>query len=160
MGYYDTAQICKNGHVINKYYGTKVDERRDFCGECGAAAVTACESCRKSIKGDYHSDVVFSVGNYKPSKFCPHCGNPYPWTASKLDAAKELFNELEGLETEDRRILGESLDNLITDNPRTELAGFRFKLIMKKLGKGSVEIVKTVMSEVVSEGIKKSLFGP
>jgi hypothetical protein len=159
MGYYDTAQICKNGHVINKYCRTHPDNRNDFCNECGAVAIVSCEFCHNSIKGDYHSDIVFAVNEYTPPKFCPHCGNPYPWTASKLEAAKQLFRELDGLESDERQKLEDCLDDLIVEKPKTELAGMRFKKIMKKVTKESYETVRTVVTDLVSESIKRTLFG-
>jgi hypothetical protein len=78
----------------------------------------------------------------------------------KLEAAKELVEELDGLDAEERRLLKQSLDDLMTDSPKTEVAGLRFKRLMKKVGKESYDAVKTVVTDLVSESIKKTLFGP
>jgi hypothetical protein len=159
MGYYDMAQVCKNGHPITGYYGRHPDQRKAFCDECGAATVTNCDSCNKPIRGEYHSDVgVFSTLPYTPHSFCPHCGKPYPWTAMKLQAAQELINELDDLDDNERNQLKQSLDDLITDNPKTEVAGLRFKRIMKKVGKDSYEVAKGVFTDILSETAKKILF--
>jgi hypothetical protein len=78
----------------------------------------------------------------------------------KLQAAKELVEELDGLDAEDRRLLGQSLDGLVASSPKTEVASLRFKKIMKKVGKESYDSVKTIVTDLVSESIKKTLFGP
>jgi hypothetical protein len=160
MGYYDTAQICKNGHVITAYYEKYPDGRKAFCEKCGAAAITQCEGCRGTIRAKYHSDIPMSPGSYSTPSFCPSCGRPYPWTVLKMEAAKELIEEMEGLEVGERRLLGQSLDELATDSPKAEVAGLRFKRIMKKVSKESYAAMKTVVTNILSESIKKTLFGP
>jgi hypothetical protein len=52
------------------------------------------------------------------------------------------------------------LDDLVRDTPKTGVAGIRFKKLMKKAGKESYEAVKTVVTDLVSESIEKTLFGP
>lgn len=84
---------------------------------------------------DYDSPVVPPSYNSPPS-YCRACGKPYPWTALKLEAAKELVEELDGLDAEERQLLKQSLDDLVTDSPKTEVAGLRFKRLMKKGGEG------------------------
>jgi hypothetical protein len=70
-----------------------------------------------------------------------------------------LVEELDGLDAEERQLLKQSLDDLVTDSPKTEVAGLRFKQLMKKVGKESYDAVKTVVTDLVSESIKKTLFG-
>lgn len=160
MGHYDTAQICKNGHITTGYYDEYPEWRKAFCDHCGAATVTTCDGCGKKIRGDYVSDMRLPGPEYFAPSYCPHCGKPYPWTVAKIQAAKELFEELEGIDANERLILGQSLDNLLTDTPKTEIAGLRFKMIMRKVGKESYDAVKTVLLDLVSEGVKRKLFGP
>ena len=159
-GHYDTAQICKRGHVINSYYNEYPDHRQSFCGTCGEATITECPSCRAAIRGSYDYDGPVVPPPYSPPSYCHACGKPYPWTALKLEAAKELVAEVDGLDAEERRLLQQSLDDLVTDSPKTEVASLRFKRLMKKVGKESYDAVKTVVTDLVSESIKKSLFGP
>ena len=66
---------------------------------------------------------------------------------------------MDGLDAEERQLLKQSLDDLVTDSPKTEVAGLRFKQLMKKVGKESYDAVKTVVTDLVSESIKKTLFG-
>ena len=113
-----------------------------------------------AIRGSYDLGPSVVSPPYSPPSYCHACGKPYPWTALKLEAAKELIQELDGLDAEDRRLLNQSLDDLVTDGPKTEVAGFRFKRLMKKVGKESYDAVKSVVTDLVSESIKKTLFGP
>jgi hypothetical protein len=160
MGHYNTAQICRNGHVITANYDKHPEFRKAFCDKCGAATITHCEGCTKAIRGRYHSDIRNLLDNYSAPRFCPHCGKPYPWTASRLQAAKTLFEELEDLNVDDRRLLGQDLDDMVTDSPKTEVASSRFRRIMKKAGKESYDVVKRAVTDLVSEAVKKTLFGP
>jgi hypothetical protein len=70
-----------------------------------------------------------------------------------------LVEELDGLDAEERQLLKQSLDDLVTDSPKTEVAGLRFKQLVKKVGKESYDAVKTLATDLVSESIKKTLFG-
>ena len=76
-----------------------------------------------------------------------------------MEAARELFAELDGLSDADRRILKKSLDELVADSPKAEVASLRFKKVMKKVGAESYEVVKGVVTDVLSETAKKLLFG-
>ena len=96
----------------------------------------------------------------KAPKFCHSCGKPYPWTLSHLEAAKELVKEFDTLTPEEQHSLTQSLDDLVRDTPKAEVAGIRFKKLMKKAGKESYEAVKHVLTDLVSESIKKTIFGP
>ena len=59
--WYDTAQICQGGHVINPTSVGSPAHNQRFCHMCGKAAITACPACTA------------------PS-YCHNCGKGYPWT--------------------------------------------------------------------------------
>jgi hypothetical protein len=161
LGHYDTAQICRNGHVITSNYNDYPAHRQNHCDKCGAATITKCESCGTDIRGEYEVPGVAFVGaGITAAGFCHACGKPYPWTVAKLQAAKELVGELDDLDAGERESLKITLDDLVKDTPKTEVASIRFKKLMKKVGKESYEAVKTVVTDLVSESIKKSLFSP
>lgn len=44
--------------------------------------------------------------------------------------------------------------------PRTAVAESRFKRLVKKAGADAYEGMRSILVEVVSESVKKSLFGP
>jgi len=91
--YQDTAEVCLNGHVINPNIKRIPNLRKPFCGECGKKTIIECPYCKKPVPGrfiykDFEDKTVWGP----PSKFCDHCGNPYPW-AEKL--ANEFLDNTE-----------------------------------------------------------------
>lgn len=159
--YHDTALICLNGHMINDSIQTYPQHSKKFCDKCGAPTISECPSCKKSIRGQYHVSGSIVLGYKHPTPtFCEGCGKPFPWTETKLVAAKEIADELEGLSPEERERLKGSLDDLIKESPKTEPAKLKFKNVMRKAGAGSIEIMKDALSDVLSETVKKTLFGP
>ena len=161
MGYYDTAQVCLNGHLINDNYNGHPEHNQEHCEKCGELTIAQCQSCNTPIRGSYEVEGVFdfSPARERAANCCHNCGKPYPWTERGLKAAKELADELEELAPQEREDLKKSLDELVKDSPKAEVAGFRFKKLMKKAGAGSIEVMKTVVSDLLSETLKKSVFG-
>ena len=99
MGYYDVSQVCLNGHTITCNARRSPEFTQAFCSKCGEATVTACPECNEPIQGEYHVEGVVALGfsDPPPPNFCHACGNPYPWTQRRLDAAKALAEEFENL---------------------------------------------------------------
>jgi len=92
--WYDTAQICLNGHVITSASKTSPKLKRRFCDKCGATTITECPKCGANIRGYYHVPGELTVERtYILPKFCRDCGVAYPWTESSLKAAHELALE-------------------------------------------------------------------
>ncbi len=161
MGYYDIAQVCLNGHVITRNANRSPKFRQKYCKKCGEPTIMECPLCNTEIQGEYHVEGVF-VGGFKippPPSFCHECGQPYPWAERKIQAAKDLADELDELSGEERQKLKSNLDELYRDTPQTEVAATRFKRIMSKVGKDSYSAMKSIITDVVSETIKKSIFG-
>ncbi len=159
--HFDTAQICRNGHVITSSHYHEPDHRAQFCSRCGEPSLTKCEACSTDIRGDYHvPDFGITSGHYVAPSYCHACGKPYPWTVKSLAGAKVLFEELDGLDAEERAVLKEALDDLVHETPRTKVATLRFKRLMKKVRRESYEAVKAVVTDLISETVKKTLFGP
>ena len=158
-GSYDLAQICLNGHVINSYARSSPGFNQKCCVKCGAATVTSCQHCKSDIRGKYNSQDAFSViGIYHTPSFCHECGKPYPWTEMKIEAARELAQELEGLTPEEKEALTKSIDDIVSDSPRTALGATRFKKIMMKVGKEGVSALKNILVDIVSEAAKKTIW--
>ncbi len=159
--WYDTAQICINGHVINSRSKSEPDYNRNFCEKCGARTITSCENCNTPIKGFYHSRHSLKTPNTmltKPS-FCPDCGKPYPWTEAKLKAAKELSDEIDNLSPEERELLKKSLDDIVRETPQTTVAATRFKKLIAKAGPVAAEGFKKILLDLISETAKKAIWG-
>ena len=160
--WYDTAQICINGHPINCMSVSSPEHNRKFCRKCGAKTITHCESCGALIKGFYHDLWASRPGNlswFTPRSFCDNCGKPYPWTEAKLKAAQELSDMLEDLSPEERGMLKKSLDDIVRDTPQTTAAVNRFKKLVAKAGPVAAEGFKKILLDLISETAKKAIWG-
>ncbi len=158
---YDVAQVCLNGHVINELSTAFPETNQKYCGSCGKQTITACPNCHASIRGRMRpgSD-FFDTSEYRPPAYCGDCGQALPWTQSYLAAAQELADIVDSLSTDEREILKGTLPDLVAITPRTPVAEMRFKQLMKKAGQGVAGAFRTILIDIVSEAVRKSLFRP
>jgi hypothetical protein len=154
---YDTAQICRSGHIITAVARTHPQDRMKFCELCGAETITACEACNTFIRGADWDDSAVGQQYRRPS-YCRECGKPYPWLADTLQAAAELADLTDDLDDKQRDDLKRSLDDLVSDTPRTEVAALRFKKAVSGLGKSAADGFKNILVDVLSETAKKTLW--
>jgi len=159
MGIYRTAQICLNGHSTTSSIDEYPELGEKYCSKCGVETISECPTCQNNIRGYYHVEGVYGGSEYSPPNFCHACGNLFPWTASKVDSAKELADELEELNAEERETLKVTISDLLTDSPKTEVAAVRYKKLAKKLGTGASSALRSILVDVASEAAKKALFG-
>jgi hypothetical protein len=89
---------------------------------------------------------------------CSECGMAFPWTSARLAAAKELAGEVEGLSDDERETLKNSLDDLTTDTPKTEVAASRVKRLIAKSGKVAADTFNKILVTVATEYAKKIIF--
>ena len=157
---YDVAQICREGHIVTTMAARYPQFRQDFCGKCGAPTTMTCENCGSAIRGYYHVSGVIggSVDIDRPS-FCHKCGRPYPWTEAALDAARAMADELDGLKPDEREALKSSLDDLVQDTVRTPVAVLRFKKLALKAGSEGAAALRDVLVGVVTEGVRRGIWG-
>ena len=158
--HYDVAQICENGHVVNSMARDYPDSNQKHCDKCGASTIMVCPSCQTEIRGVYHVPSVIGFYEYDAPAFCYECGKPFPWTTTRLHAAEDLVNELEDLTIDDRKSLKESLPDLVRETPSTRVAETRFKKIMQKVGKDGYESMRSLLTDIVSDVVRKAIFGP
>ena len=160
--HYDVAQICENGHVANDRAQDYPAHNQDHCDRCGAPTIMVCPSCQAAIRGHYHvSGIIgFASEDYAVPAFCYKCGQPFPWTAAGLRAAEDLADELDGLTSNDRESLKKSLPDLVRDTSSTRVAETRVKKIMRKVGKDGYESMRSILTNIVSEVVRKAIFGP
>ncbi len=156
QGSYDTAQVCLNGHAVNSSFHDDPETNKTFCSECGEPTITECPDCETEIQGHYRGGIIGS--RYHPPHYCHNCGKPFPWTVRTLDVARELAEEFDELDETEKDQLKESLEDLIKTTPRTPLAQKRFKKIMAKVGRESYEAMKGILTDIVSETIRKIIF--
>jgi hypothetical protein len=158
MGHYRSAQVCLNGHQITDNIEDSPAFMSEFCSTCGEKTIRACPNCQSQIRGDYVTPGVAVIGfGYTPPRFCHACGKPYPWVQHKLDAAKEMADELEGLSAEDRERLKQSLEDLTRDTPKTDTAILKYKMIAKKVGGAAGAMLNKIIAEIATEYVKKQM---
>jgi hypothetical protein len=68
-GWYDTAQICINGHIINSMSKSHPEHNKKFCDKCGAQTITNCPNCNAPIRGYYHAPPKGPIIKHAPYRF-------------------------------------------------------------------------------------------
>jgi hypothetical protein len=160
---YDTALICLNGHVVNSHARSDAPRNRPFCAICGSRTVSECSGCHAPIQGgtfDNHYGRLEFVPIRAAPKFCDRCGNAYVWTGKRIEAAKELAKELEGLSEEERSTLSQSIDDLVKDGPQTQVAIVRSRKLLAKVTGPAVRAFRDVVVEIAAAGAAAKIFGP
>lgn len=158
MGFYHTAQVCLNGHYITDRADESPELRSDFCPKCGEKTIMSCQNCNGPIRGDYEVPNVCVLGRqYIPPLFCHACGETFPWTLAKLQAAQELSEEVDELSTSDKVILKENLPKISTDSPLSEPAAARIGRILKKISSPVGATLQKLIVEIASETAKKAM---
>ena len=154
---YDTAQICMNGHVITGSVHDFPEFNKKFCDKCGQATITECPSCKTQIHGHYRGSM--SVEKRPAPAYCHECGKSYPWTSASVEAAKALAEESE-LTADEQRQLESSIQDILADTPRTDLASIRIRRLLAKAGKEVGGALRKIVVDIASETAKKTILGP
>ncbi len=153
-GFY-TACVCVNGDVLTARAERLPEYVKPFCGSCGARTIQACQNCNSQLEGDgIDGGVLGSI--YYPPRHCPMCGSPFPWTAAKEAAARELA-ELLGSTPEEQQALSNDVADLLSETPRTPLAAARWKRAINKAGAEGISLARDVFVGVVSIAVGKQL---
>jgi hypothetical protein len=155
--WFDKALVCANGHLINDKAGSFPARNAAFCADCGEGTLDACLGCGATIRGRYHEPPSDALPLTRGPRYCHECGEPYPWTDERLRAARELADEVEGLDDRERELLKDSLADLLNDNPRTELAATRAKRLIAKTAKEGGKALGSIALDLASETAKRIL---
>jgi hypothetical protein len=157
---YGVAQICREGHIANPAMHANPSRNKAHCTTCGAETISTCQSCTKPIRGAYCS-VRYGAVQVNPlvkaPAFCEHCGAPFPWTESRLDAANDLADQL-GLDIPERTLLEKSIEELVRDTPRAPAEAVRFKGIVTKAQPWALGAFKEILYGVVGETAKRMIW--
>lgn len=121
-----------------------------------------CQQCDARILGHFNEPGVADFTSFviPAPAFCRSCGKAFPWTSAALETAALLADELEGLSGFEKEELKSTFPDIVRETPRTTLATTRFKKLMVKAGKGAASTFKDVFVDVVSESVKKVIWGP
>jgi len=152
MAKLQAAQICLNGHTITSMIDRHRRTTADFCGKCGAQTIEKCPHCEQPIRGIYTLEGKPLSKSYSPPAYCHNCGKPYPWTESALEAMKEIIREDEDLFDDEKERMSQSLPDLLSETPRTDLAIMRVKKFALRATK---EVGSALLSFVIEHGCEK-----
>ena len=158
MSRYGVAQICINGHLIKS--GVAPSPEKDFCKKCGAETITSCGACGAFIRGGLrhvrNGEEYVDALSRIPA-FCEKCGQPYPWTESRIDAARDLADQLE-LDIPDRTLLEKSIEELIRDTPKAPAEAIRFKTIVGKAQPWVLGAFREILFSSISDAVRKLIW--
>ena len=155
---YDVAQVCMNGHVTNDSTQHMPDHNQEYCDKCGKKTITSCTNCQTNIKGWYWGGGI-STKEFHPPSYCHKCGNPFPWTETRIKTVIEYSQEFGGLNNIEASELGNAITDIISETPRTQLGASKFKTIMSKVGTESANAIREIIVDIVSETAKKIIWG-
>ena len=150
---YDTASICRTGHIVADGLGFYPHKDSPFCARCGEKAVKFCGKCDTPIRGGIAGYLLLNAPAY-----CHHCGAPYPWTEARLEAVRELADELEGLSADERQLLRKSLADVVTETPQKDIAANRIKRLFAKTGKEGIALAKRVLEGSLTKELQERIF--
>ncbi len=90
MPWRDVMQVCPRGHVITDSLQSSPHMGKSYCPKCGQQTITKCPNCNKDIPGETrYEDVVMVAPMMSAPSNCEHCGQPFPWTATKEPEVRE-----------------------------------------------------------------------
>ena len=148
--WYDIAQICLEGHVVNRSSQKNSESNEVHCHTCGEETLTKCTQCGTDIRGLHYINGSPAY-HYSRPNHCHNCGEPFPWIISHIKLIGELVDEL-GLEKNDRETLRNEAKHIVCDTQRTTLARSIFKKILSSLNSG---MLKTFSKSLIDMGIEK-----
>ena len=157
-GWYDTAQVCMNGHVATIALESSPEQARKFCEECGEKTMSECPECRHAIPGYHNTPGAIVVYEYEPPKHCGGCGSAYPWTARMLQELVEAVGEFEELGPEDAARFRDSVADVVKDTPKTKRASAHIKSLVDKLSGPHRGVIKDLLLKVACEAAKGNIF--
>ncbi len=156
---YDIAQICENGHHTNWQTEDEPLKNVAYCPKCGSATTTSCKNCKLPIRGCHYVTGAYGIRQaYFPNSvpaFCEGCGKAYPWTESRLEAARDLADQL-GLDIPDRALVENCIEHLVRDTPRAPAEAIRFKSIVERAQPWALGAFKEVLYGILAEAVKKN----
>lgn len=154
---YNNAQICTNGHLATSNAEEYADKKTIYCSLCGSQLIRKCPTCDAKIPGSV-KNYIGSYYKYRTPSYCTSCGHPFPWTKSKIDAAKEILTLSNTLSKSELESMDASYPDLIVDTPKTQVSAMKLQILLKKAGKITSDAVYSVFVDIASETAKKIIW--
>lgn len=149
------ANVCLNGHcVVEKTSSTKCN----FCTLCGAEMISCCPHCNHPIEEwDFSDDYIACIPKFNKPMYCKICGTPYPWTQTAISAATLMIEESSELTELDKESLKDSLPDIFSETPKTQLASIRFKKALLKAGDLTADALRQFVIDFGCELFKSAV---
>jgi hypothetical protein len=91
---------------------------------------------------------------------------PIPFSKSKISAqealhtAQKIAETIESLSVDERKELKNILGDIVHETSQARIAETKFNGLIKKAGKDAYDAIKSILIDVVSEAVRKTIFGP
>lgn len=178
--YFETAEICLQGHVTTLNYERNVGERTPFCPDCGERTIHECPNCHAPIRGAHYVKGPVTTGinvlyhesyqavheqrvdkePYKLPAYCHKCGAPFPWTQSAIAEASDLVEkEMPELNTDEKAEFKAALPKVISDTPLTTRAAKMISRLLKKVAPIANETFKQIFYRLAADEAKIVIWG-
>ncbi len=158
--YHETAQVCKNGHVITTLLEMAPSQGEKFCSRCGEETICACQKCGSKIRGEYIVPGVLSMGShYRLPSYCYSCGKPYLWTEEKIKAIQDFSAEVIELTSDDVKVINDNVTDLVVDSPKAQVSAIRIKKVLSKVGGAFINKLQDMIVDIASETAVKLIKG-
>ena len=146
---YARVAVCRRGHTVFASVSERSDNnRRLFCGLCGAPLLVACEMCNSPLRVQPDNMLAEGVG-----VFCRNCGGLFPW-AGPRDRLTHLQNLLEFTELDEAEQLSVIEELSILMVPAGEItedevvqAGARIRRLAPRLWDAGLPVIQAVLTE-------------
>ena len=156
-GWYATALICLNGHIVTSDIETFPEKVVTHCSRCGEKTISKCPSCGAKIRGYHHTPGVVAVYTPELPLFCWNCGSPYPWTVKKQKALNDIIDNIKKLSDSEKEELKKAVDDLVKETPYWRRAALTLKTFANKIGEENWNLMKAIIIDLLTEAVKKEL---
>lgn len=178
--YFETAEICLNGHVTTSDYERNAGERTPFCPDCGERTIHQCPNCHEPIRGTHYIKGLVTTGinvlyhetyqavheekadkePYKVPAYCHKCGAAFPWTQSAIAKASYLVEkEMPELNADEKAEFKDSLPKVLSDTPLTTRAAKKIFGFLKRVAPTAQETFKQIFYRFATDMAKVLIWG-
>ncbi len=152
-GRHHQAIICENGHIITDSTTIEKEKADNYCQKCGAKGLRYCSYCKYIIRGRRFTPTPYGpptvIHLHRAPRFCYNCGNQYPWTEQKIEAAKEKIDLLD-ISKPDKEFLTDSIDAIIIETPKTEVAAIKVNKKLTEIGKAAAMSIRELFVDIAA----------
>ena len=152
---YDVGQICGSGHWITQYALTQPEGQQKFCTRCGEPTFIACSQCNAPIRSKMLDSMWF--GEIPAPSYCYECGEPHPWTAARLKAARASGEAADEFDDDEAEEFAAAVAEISKDGPGAPVAATKVRKMLNRLSGPTGAAATKVVGDVATAAVKKLL---